>query len=184
MLYQILSFLLDIAVAFVGGACLLRLYMQAQRVPFGNPVGRLVFAITDWIVMPLRRVVPAWGRWDLASLLAAYLLVLAKLLVLWGVLGAVTPAGYLPVIALFALAQLAISMFTALLIVYAVMSWVQPHSPLMPIAERLCAPIVAPLRRHLPSVGGFDFSPLVALILLQVAGMVLGGLQGEALRLI
>ncbi len=53
MLYQIPSFLLDVIVGLLGGACLLRLYMQYHRVPFGNPLGRFVFAITDWIVLPL-----------------------------------------------------------------------------------------------------------------------------------
>ena len=48
MAYQIISFLLDVAAGLLGGACLLRLYMQYQRVPFGNPVGRFVFALTDW----------------------------------------------------------------------------------------------------------------------------------------
>ncbi|WP_198972562.1 YggT family protein [Xylophilus sp. ASV27] len=184
MLYQIVSFLLEIAVAFVGGACLLRLHMQALRVPFGNPVGRLVFAVTDWIVLPLRRVVKPLGRWDLSSLLAAYLLVLAKTALLWTLLGAATPAIYLPVIAVFALAQLGVSMLTALFIVYAVLSWVQPYSPLRPIVDRLCGPLLAPLRRHLPEIAGFDFSSLVALVLLQVLAMVLGGLQGEMLRLL
>ena len=57
MLYQIVSFLLDVVAGLLGGACLLRIYMQWQRVPFNNPVGRLVFALSDWMVLPLRRVV-------------------------------------------------------------------------------------------------------------------------------
>ena len=55
MVYQIFSFLLDVVAGLLGGACLLRLYMQHQRVPFGNPIGRFVFALTDWLVLPLRR---------------------------------------------------------------------------------------------------------------------------------
>ena len=58
MLYQIASFLLDVVGGLLTGACLLRLYMQWQRVPFSNPVGGLVFALTDWLIMPLRRVIP------------------------------------------------------------------------------------------------------------------------------
>ena len=60
--YQIISFLLDVAAGLLGGACLLRLYMQYQRIPFGNPVGRFVFALTDWLVLPLRRILPAVWR--------------------------------------------------------------------------------------------------------------------------
>jgi YggT family protein len=184
MLYQIVSFLLDTAVALVAGACLLRLLMQRFRVPFGNPVGRLVFALCDWIVLPLRRVIPAAGGWDLASLLAAWLLVLAKLLILWALIGGRAPIAYLLIASVFGLLQLVISVLTAMLVVYAVLSWVQPQSPVMPILDRICSPLLTPLRRALPQIGGIDFSPLVLLLILQVLGMLLGGLQGEVLRLL
>ncbi len=184
MLYQIVSLILDTVVGLVAGACLVRLLMQRERVPFSNPVGRLVFALSDWIVLPLRKVVPAVAGWDTPSLLAAWLLVMAKLLVLWLLAGGVIPIVYLLVASVFALLQLVISMFTALLIVFAVLSWVQPYSPVMPVLDRICAPLLAPLRRALPQIGGFDFSPLVLLLILQVAGMLLGGLQGELLRML
>ena len=87
MFYQILAFLLDVASGLIGGACLLRLYMQQQRVPFANPVGKVVFALTDWLVLPLRRVVPSVGRWDLASLVGAFLLELAQFGILWLIAG-------------------------------------------------------------------------------------------------
>ena len=58
MIVQILQFLLEVACGLVAGACLLRLYMQAQRIPFNNPVGKLVFALSDWLVLPLRKLVP------------------------------------------------------------------------------------------------------------------------------
>ncbi len=183
LLYQIVSFLLDALVSVVGGACLVRLAMQRQRVPFSNPVGRLVMALTDWIVLPMRRVLPSVKGWDTASLVAAFLLVLAKLLLLWALRGAGGNALALPVLALFGTLQLMISVLTALLIVYAVLSWVQPQSPVMPVIDRLCAPLLNPLRRALPQVGGFDFSPLVLLLILQVVGMLLGGLMGEVLGL-
>ncbi|QHJ01688.1 YggT family protein [Xylophilus rhododendri] len=181
MLYQIVSFLLDALVSVVGGACLVRFVMQRQRVPFSNPVGRLVMALSDWIVLKLRKVVPSVGGWDTSSLLAAYLLVLAKLLLLWGLLGARAGLGLLPVVAVFGTVQLAISMFTALLVIFAILSWVQPQSPVMPVIDRICAPLLNPLRRALPQVGGFDFSPLVLLLILQVLGMLLNALQGEVL---
>ena len=83
MFFQIISFLLDVVAGLLGGACLLRLYMQVQRIPFGNPVGRFIFALSDWIVLPLRRVMPSYRRWDLASLIAAYLIELAQFGILW-----------------------------------------------------------------------------------------------------
>ena len=182
MLYQIVSFLLDIVAGLLCSACLLRIYMQWQRVPFGNPVGRLVFALSDWMVLPLRRVVPPLGRWDGASLLAAWLVELAQYTLLWLLLGAVGGALWLPVLAFFGLVRVAITGMIGLIIVYAVLSWVQARSPISDVIGRLCDPVLRPVRRIVPLVGGIDLSPLVLLVLLQVALMVLGSLQAGVLR--
>lgn len=94
MLYQIVSLLLDVVIGLIGGACLLRLYMQHQRVPFGNPLGRFVFAVTDWLVLHLRRVLPSLGRWDTASVVGAWLLELLQVVLLWLLAGAVGSADF------------------------------------------------------------------------------------------
>jgi YggT family protein len=188
MLYQIVSLLLEVAVGLVAGACLLRLYMQYQRIPMsarsGNPLGRFVFALTDWLVLPLRRVIPAAGRWDTASLLAAYLLVLARFIFLWLLVGGGSAGlGALPIVAAFGVVRVAISGMTGLIIIYAVLSWIQTNNPLADVLERLCAPPLQPIRRVLPLVGGIDLSPLVLLVLLQIAGILLGELERMALML-
>jgi YggT family protein len=188
MLYQIPSFLLDVIVGLLGGACLLRLYMQYHRVPFGNPLGRFVFAITDWIVLPLRRIVPAFRQWDLASAVAAWLLVLAKFVLLWLLLGAGGASlGHwtiLPLVSLVGLLQLAVSGLTALLVVYAILSWVPNVSSMLHhLIGRLAEPLVRPLRRVIPPVGGVDLSPLVAIVLLQVGAIVLNNLMGAVFTL-
>ena len=182
MLYQIASFLLDVVGGLLTGACLLRLYMQWQRVPFSNPVGALVFALTDWLVMPLRRVIPPTGRWDVSSLAAAVLLQLAQYVLLILLLGAGAAWAWLPWMALFGLARVAVSGLMGLLIVYAVMSWVQARSPLSAVIARLCEPVLRPFRRVIPLMGGIDLSPLVVLVLLQVAMIVLGNLQAGVMR--
>lgn len=180
MLYQILSFLLEVATGLVGSACLLRLYMQHQRIPFGNPIGSLVFALTDWLVPPLRRLIPPVGRWDVASLVAAYLLKLAQFLILWALTGG--SLALPPVAALFGVLGLVIYGLTGLLIVYAVLSWVQAQSPLADIIGRLVAPPLRPLRRIVPLVGGLDLTPLVLLVVLQVAGIVLQHTMAAVMR--
>ena len=182
MLFQITSFLLDIVAGLFGGACLLRMYMQYQRVPFGNPVGRFVFALTDWLVLPLRKVIPPRGRVDIASLVGAFLIELAQFVLLWLMLERVTVLAVLPLLALFGLARLVISGLTGLVIVYAILSWVQSNSPLVDVIDRLCTPLLRPFRRHIPLVGGIDLSPLALLVLLQVAAIVLGYLQAAVLR--
>ena len=186
MFYQIISLLLDVAIGLVAGACLLRLYMQYQKIPMsarsGNPLGNFVFALTDWIVLPLRKVVPSAGRWDMASLLAIYLLEVLQYLVLWGLLGAGGGLTQIPVLAVFGSIRLVLSAMTGLVIVYAVLSWVQSNSPLTDLLERLAAPPLRPIRKVVPLVGGIDLSPLVLLVLLQIAAIVLGAVQQAVMR--
>jgi len=185
MLYQIVSLLLEVVVGFLSGACLLRLYMQYQRIPMsarsGNPLGKFVFAMTDWIVLPLRRVLPSLGALDSASLLAAYLLQLAEFALLWLLAGAAGGLFAVPILAVFGLARMAISGLTIAVIIYAVLSWVQTNSVLADVMERLVAPLLQPIRRFVPLIGGVDLSPLVLLLILQIAAIVLGNLQASAL---
>ncbi|HYP84765.1 YggT family protein [Variovorax sp.] len=181
MLYQIPSFLLDVIAGLFGGACLLRLYMQYHRVPFGNPLGRFIFAITDWIVLPLRRVLPSVRRWDLASLVAAWLLVMAKFLIFFLLIGAGARFSVLPLISVIGLLQLTVSGLTALLIVYAILSWVPTASSMLhDLVSRLAEPLVRPVRKRIPLVGGVDLSPLVVIVLLQVVAIALGDAQAWA----
>src|SRR5438034_5128914 len=182
MAYQILSFLLDVAAGLLGGACLLRLYMQYQRIGFGNPVGRFVFALTDWLVLPLRKVLPAMGRIDTASLVAVFLVELAQFALLWLLAGRGSGLEMLPVLAIFGVARLVISGLTGLVIVYAILSWVQADSPIVDVIDRLCAPLLRPWRKIIPLVGGIDLSPLAFLVVLQIAAIVLAYLQAAVLR--
>ncbi|MGL4434307.1 MAG: YggT family protein [Giesbergeria sp.] len=182
MLHQIVTFLLDVVAGLLCGMCLLRIYMQWQRIPFSNPVGRLVFALTDWLVLPLRRAIVPLGRLDLASLLAALLVEVVQYLLLWVLFGAGAGWQWLPWLALFGVVRVALTGMAGLLIAYAVLSWVQAHSPVSDVIARLSEPLLRPVRRVLPLVGGVDLSPLVVLVLLQVALMVLGHLQFGPLR--
>jgi YggT family protein len=182
MAYQIISFLLDVAAGLLGGACLLLLYMQYQRIPFGNPVGRFVFALTDWLILPLRRILPAMGRWDTASLVGVYLIELSQFSLLWLLTGRVGGLHLLPLLALVGVFRLVISGLTGLVIVYAILSWVQADSPIVDVIDRLCAPLLRPWRRMIPLVGGIDLSPLAFLVALQVAAIMLAYLQGAVLR--
>lgn len=181
MLYQIASLLLDVIAGLLGGACLLRWYMQWQRVPFGNPVGRLVFALSDWLVLPLRRVVPSVGRWDVSSLLGAWLIELLQFLLLWALMGGHASLASLPVLALFGLLKLALSGMTGLVIVFAIMSWVQTPNPIFMVLQRLCDPLLQPFRRLIPLIGGVDLAPLALLVVLNIGTLVLGNLQAAVL---
>ena len=189
MLIRILSFLLETIFFLLIGASLLRAWMNWMRVNMRLQPGSFVMALTDWLVKPLRRALPAQllkSRIDWASVIAAMLFALVYAL-LWSVifgllLGAVNarpdfaPAGIISLV-LFALKMLirvALQTMTMLLIGFAILSWVQQGSPAYALLGRLTEPLLAPLRRVIPPVGGVDLSALVLILALQVGLMVLG----------
>lgn len=181
MIVQIIQFLLEVVSGLIAGACLLRVYMQAQRIPFNNPIGKLVFALSDWIVMPLRKIIPNHSKYDLSSLVAALLVMVVQYVLLWLLMGAAGNPAMVLVLALFGLLRMVLTGLIGILIVYAILSWVQPHSPVAGILYRLSEPVLRPLRKVIPLIGGVDLSALVAIVILQVLLMVLANLQFSAL---
>jgi YggT family protein len=181
MLFQIFVLLLQVATGLVAGMCLLRLYLQLQRInlsPFsGNPMTPLIFALTNWIVLPLRRVLPALGCWDTASLVSAFLVLLAKYALLWWATGATLDPANLPIQAVLELVSTAVSGLMWMVIIYAVLSWVQPHSPMMFLLTDMVEPLLHPVRQLVPRMGGLDLSPLWLMVLLQVVEIVLSHLS-------
>jgi YggT family protein len=180
---RILVFLLDNLFFALVGAALLRAWMNSARVRMTEQPGRFVMAVTDWLVVPLRRALPR--RWsqavlDWGSLLAAVLLALAYALI-WHALVPLAVHGWtiqawwfgVPVMALSFLLRTALQGLWLITLLYAVLSWVQPHGPVQATLSRLIEPLLQPLRRRLPTVGGVDLSALVLLLLLQVALMLL-----------
>jgi YggT family protein len=159
--------------------------MQYQRIPMsarsGNLLAKFIFALTDWLVLPLRRVIPAVGRWDMASLAGAFLVQLVQFVILWAIMGMAAGLLSVVVLAAFGLVRMAISGMTGLVIVYAILSWVQTQSVAADFLERLVLPVLIPIRSVVPLIGGIDLSPLVLLLILQVAGIVLGNLQAAVL---
>jgi len=181
MLLQIFSLILHFAVGLVAGTCLLRLYMHLQRINMsasgGNPIAPFVFTLTNWIVLPARRFVPAMGRLDTASLLAAYAVLLAKHSLLWILAGATAHWLSLMTSAGFELLNVMLSGLMWLTIAYALMSWFSAATDARYFLAQLVEPLLNPLRRVLPHMGGVDLSPLVLLLLIQIADIVLRNLQ-------
>ncbi len=172
-------FLLDAVASFFCTLFLLRFLMQAMRVSFGGQIGDFVVKLTNWAVKPLRRVIPGVGGFDWASLLAALAvqLLLAVLLVATSSqLGDTDSLALVPMVLMFAaraLIRLVVYIFIGALILQAVLSWINPYSPLAAPANQLTRPLLDPLRRIIPSISGIDLSPLVAILLLQALLMFL-----------
>lgn len=172
-------FLLDAVIGFFSVALLLRFFMQAFRVSFANQIGTFVVQLTNWLVKPLRRFLPGLYGLDLASLLPAYLLQLLLLLAVFSLrpgTGELPPESLLGLLfwqAALATLRLGIYILIGALIVQAVLSWINPYSPLSQPVAQLARPFLGPIQRLVPPVGGIDLSPLIAIVLAQVVLMFL-----------
>jgi len=159
-------------------AVLLRFMMQLFRVPFRNPFAQFIVALTDFAVKPMRRVVPGLFGLDWACLLLALLVKLGVVTSGYWLDGfpfALAGARVWPVmlgLAAVRLLSLAIYMIIGLTLVRAVLSWVNTHTPLMPVVYELTEPFLRPLRRIVPMVSNVDLTPLVLFILCQLILMV------------
>ncbi|MBT9523234.1 MAG: YggT family protein [Dechloromonas sp.] len=176
---QAIVFLLDAVVSFFCTLFLLRFMMQALRVSFGGQIGDFVIKLTNWAVKPLRRVIPGAGGFDWASLVAALALQLLFTGIIVGAsvsFGEVDGAGLALTIlwiAVRGLLRLSVYIMIGALILQAVLSWVNPYSPLSAPAHQLTRPLLDPIRRIVPLISGIDLSPLVAILLLQAVLMFL-----------
>jgi YggT family protein len=176
---QAITFLIDAVIGFFSVLLLLRFLMQAMRVSFAGQLGDFVVKLTNWAVKPLRRVIPGVGGLDWSSVFAA----LALQLLLAGILiglsgGAGAPdGGSLALMVLWfavrGVLRLLVYIVIAVLILQAVLSWINPYSPLAGPVNQLSRPILDPIRRVVPLISGIDLSPLVAILLLQVVLMLL-----------
>lgn len=182
-MHAVLLFLLETVAFLLVGAALLRAWMNHLRINMSGQPGRFAMALTHWLVGPLRKLLPrpmVQSSLDWGSLMAAMLLGIAYgglWLMLQMALSPthISPASMLLAIPLLAgklLIRVLLQGLMVLLFVYAVLSWVQPMSALMGTLDRLCRPILAPIRRVVPQIGGVDLSVLILIVLLQV-GLIL-----------
>jgi YggT family protein len=186
MLIRIVAFLLETLFFVLIAACLLRAWMNWTRTNMRAQPGIFVMAVSDWIVKPIRRLMPARlgkAKVDWASVLAGLVFALVYGL-LWAVLfGALSGAGELTafgpatllamlVFAVKMLLRVALQAMMIMLFAFVILSWVQPGSPIYSLLGRLTEPLLGPLRRVVPTVGGIDLSALALIILLQI-GLIL-----------
>lgn len=155
---------------------LLRFILQLVRADFYNPLSQFAVKATKPLLNPLRKVIPGFGGLDLASLVLALLvqlllMILTLLLMGYG-FGALLPQ--LLVWAVIGVTALFVKIFFFALIASVILSWVAPHShnPGAQLVNQLCEPLLMPIRRILPNLGGLDISPIFAFIALNLVDML------------
>jgi YggT family protein len=178
MLTQAAIFLVETIIGLFSLALLLRFFLQLFRAPFRNPLSQFVCALTDFMVLPARRVIPGlWGM-DLATLVLAWSVEVVLLLAVLGIKGADFKSGLgtvlvaVAILALIRLVKMAVYILMVAVIVQAIVSWLNPYNPIGPMLSNLTQPFLRPLQKRVPTVGNVDLSPLVLIIVLQLILMV------------
>jgi YggT family protein len=168
VLHSIFTLIIDTIAAVLGGVLLLRFWMQVVRVRPPASLAQFTFHISDWLVKPLRRMLPGVGGYDWASLIGAVLIIVLSIAAKLLIASSFNPQ-FLVLLSVLRFVEWVLYGFMGLIILEAIFSWVNPHAPLAPFIGALNEPLLRPLRRIIPLVGSVDLSPLVALLLLQIA---------------
>ena len=146
---------------------LLRFFLQLFRADFYNPLSQFVVRVTNPILKPLRQIIPGIGGIDISSLTFAFAVSLIKLLLIYGVLlGAFPSFARLIILGLADLLTQAFDLLFYMILVRVLMSWINPglHNPIVAVIYQLTEPLMAPVRRILPPLGGLDLSPILLLL--------------------
>ena len=189
MLSQMLIFLLETVLDLFSLALLLRFYMQLLRAPYRNPLSQFLMAATDFMVRPARRIIPSFRGMDLPTLVLAWLIqlvLLAGVLMLQGYNLSSTAgiaAGALSVLALVEIIKTTLYIMMVAIIIQAILSWINPYSPLAPLLDSLTRPILGVVRNRVPPIGNVDLSPLVVLIVIQLLLFMVARSEAEIARL-
>ncbi|MBY0499749.1 MAG: YggT family protein [Nitrosomonas sp.] len=182
---QILIFLLDTILGLFSLALLLRFYFQLLRVPYYNPVSQFLIAVTDFIVRPARRFIPGWAGIDLSTLMLAWLLECVVVTIMYVMQGydfeanIITSSGIIGLLGIVEIIKTTLYIVLVMIIVQAVLSWVNPHSPLAPLLDSFTRPFLSVFRKYIPPIVNVDLSPLFVLILIQVLLMLIAGVHVE-----
>jgi len=176
-----LVFLIDILLHLYITALMLRIILQWVRADFYNPVSQFIIKITNPVVKPMRKIIPGlWGI-DLATLIIVLILSSIKTLVVYGLL----PANILIIKIIIETIDLTLSVFLYAIIIQAILSWVNPdpYNPVVGLLNSITWPILKHFRKLIPNMGGFDISPIFAIIAIMfvqqsihyIFGIMLGG---------
>jgi YggT family protein len=154
---------------------LLRFWLPIMRADFRNPIANGILRITSPLVIPVRRIIPPIGRLDTSTILVAYILEFLLILALLALRGLRVETTPIAITAILELAILSLNLFFFVILIKIILSWVAPqnYNPMTVLLNTMAEPVLRPFRRIVPAVGGFDISPIFAIVLLKAAEIVL-----------
>lgn len=174
-LLQAGALLVEILFGLAAALFILRVALPLVRANFYNPICQFVYRATHPVVTPLRRALRPIGRFETVAAVVAWLIVVIKVVLVQGLLGTIPGPAAALVLGLADTLGLLIAMAFWLILIRAILSFVSPggHHPALPLIAQLSEPMLAPLRRMLPDLGGIDLSPMLAILLLLLARLLI-----------
>ena len=155
---------------------LLRFILQLVLADFYNPISQFLVRATNPLVLPLRRLLPARGRFDPASLILAILIQWLGIIALLWMSGAALPAISLMLAwSVVGVLGLLVKIYFFALLGMIILSWIAPgaSNPAIYLMYQITEPVMAPFRSVLPAMGGLDFSPILVFILINIVQIAL-----------
>ncbi|PKG38807.1 YggT family protein [Psychromonas sp. Urea-02u-13] len=159
---------------------LLRVWLQVARADFYNPFSQFVVKATQPIVGPLRRVIPSLGGWDSATILFGFVIACAKIITLSLMMNSALNPMVIAISGLVILLTAVFKLIFWVLVLRAILSWVsQGNNPIEAVMIQLSEPLLAPVRRVIPAIGGLDLSMIVVLLGLQFVELLVNDLLSK-----
>ena len=178
--------LLEFFFGLLVGLIVLRVLLQLVRANFHNPICQFLYKASNPVLMPLRRIIPAWRRLDIAGVVLAWLLLLLKRVLIFAMFGTLPSLTGLAVMAVADLIGFTLMMMLILIIVRVIISFVSSDSyhPAIPLVIQLTEPVLKPVRKRMPALGGLDLSPIIVLLAISLLqALVVAPLLDLGLRL-
>ena len=155
-------------------AVMLRFLLQTVRADFYNPLVQVLVKITDPLLVPLRRLIPGMFGLDMAAVALLLVLQAVELMLIAFLLGGSLPPATLLIGSIAKLLGLIVTIYFWIILIQVVLSWVAPttYNPAVAAINSLTEPLLRPVRRALPDLGGMDLSPLLVVVALQLVKML------------
>jgi YggT family protein len=168
-------FLVQVLFGLYATLVVLRFLLQLMRADFYNPVSQFIVKATKPLLNPLRRVIPGVSGMDIASLVLAWIVLSIEQTAILALAGAGLQIAAAALLAVPELISLIINIFLFAILIQVIISWINPgsYNPVLSLIHSLTEPLLAPVRRRMPDMGGLDLSPMVVMIGLVVLEMLL-----------
>jgi YggT family protein len=168
-------FIVKVVFGLYATLVLLRFFLQLVRADFYNPLSQFIVKATKPALNPMRRVIPGFSGIDTASLVLAWLVITAEQLSILAITGLGFQLLAAALLAIPEMISLIINIFLFAILIQVIISWINPgsYNPAIGLIHSLTEPLLAPVRRWMPDMGGLDLSPMVVMVGLVVLEMLL-----------